>query len=92
MLAFRDVLAGIVAEKGVNGITRSAVLDGLHHLTSFDAGGLMGRTNVADKVSTSCFVLTQVRSGKFVRVHPKRKATFDCSAANHVEIEEDFLK
>ena len=91
-LAFRDVVAGIVADHGVNGITRAAVLDGLQRLTSFDAGGLMGRTNVADKVSTSCFVLTQVRSGKFVRIHPKRKGTFDCRAANHVEIKDDFLK
>lgn len=91
-LAFREVLDRIVARDGVNGITRAALLDGLQHLTTFDAGGLVGTTDIAGKQVTSCFVLTQVRNGRFVRVHPKRPGTFDCSASNRVEVQGDFIK
>jgi hypothetical protein len=91
-LAFREVLDRIVTRDGVNGITRAAVLDGLQRLTSFDAGGLVGTTDIAGKQVTSCFVLTQVRNGRFVRVHPKRPGTFDCSPSNRVEIQGDFIK
>ena len=78
-LALREVLERIVATDGVNGITRAAVLEGLQQLTDFDAGGLIGRTDIAGKQVTSCFVLTQVRDGRFVRVHPKQPGTFDCA-------------
>src|SRR4051812_953215 len=91
-LAFGEVLDRIVARDGVNGITRAAVLDGLQHLATFDAGGLVGATDIAGKQVTSCFVLTQVRNGRFVRVHPKRPGTFDCSASNRVEVQGDFIK
>ncbi len=91
-LAFREVLDRIVAAGGVNAITRSAVLDGLEHLTRFDAGGLIGTTDIAGKQVTACFVLTQVRGGRFVRVHPKKPGTFDCSASNRVDIQGDFIK
>jgi ABC-type branched-subunit amino acid transport system substrate-binding protein len=91
-LAFREVLERIVTSDGVNGVTRAAVLDGLHHLTSFDAGGLVGKTDIAGKKVTSCFVLTQVRNGRFARVFPKRPGTFDCSVSNRVELQGDFIK
>jgi ABC-type branched-subunit amino acid transport system substrate-binding protein len=91
-LALREVLERIVRTHGVNGITRAAVLDGLQDLTDFDAGGLVGRTDIAGKQVTSCFVLTQVRGGRFVRVHPKKPATFDCTPSNRVNVEGDFIK
>ena len=91
-LAFREVLDRIVADDGVNGITRAAVLDGMQHLTNFDAGGLIGKTDIAGKQVTSCFVLTQVRKGRFVRVHPKQPGTFDCTPSNRVEVQGDFIK
>jgi ABC-type branched-subunit amino acid transport system substrate-binding protein len=91
-LAFREVLERIVADAGVNGITRAAVLDGMRHLTKFDAGGLIGETDIAGKQVTSCFVLTQVQDGRFVRVHPKRPGTFDCTPSNRVEVQGDFIK
>jgi ABC-type branched-subunit amino acid transport system substrate-binding protein len=91
-LAFREVLERIVTADGVNGITRGAVLAGLQHLTKFDAGGLIGTTDIAGKQVTSCFVLTQVRDGRFARVHPKKSGTFDCTPANRVEVQGDFVK
>ncbi len=91
-LAFREVLDRIVAANGVDGITRGRVLDGLRHLTDFDAGGLIGTTDIAGKRVTSCFVLTQVRNGRFVRVHPKQPGTYDCTPSNRVEVQGDFIK
>jgi len=91
-LAFREVLDRIVAANGVDGITRARVLDGLRHLKSFDAGGLIGKTDIAGKRVTSCFVLTQVRNGQFERVHPKRPGTYDCTSSNRVEVQGDFIK
>jgi hypothetical protein len=37
-------------------------------------------------------VLTQVKNGKFVRVTPTKKGTFDCKARNRLEIKLDLIK
>jgi len=89
-LAFSDALKDVVAKHGVNGITRSTVLAGLGTLTKFDAGGMVGTTNIAQKISSSCTMLEQFKAGKFVRSWPAKKATFDCKPANHVILEEDL--
>ena len=81
-----------VAEVGVNGLTRRSFLDaGIPTLTRFDAGGMLGTANIADKVSTPCFVLVQLRDGRFVREHPKKKGTFDCKPSNRLGIKADLL-
>ncbi len=90
-LAFQQVMNDVVAEKGVNGVTRQNLLDGLKQLTSFDAGGIIGTTDIANKKTSSCFVLIQVKNGKFVRVHPTKAGTFDCRKSNYVTIKEDLL-
>jgi ABC-type branched-subunit amino acid transport system substrate-binding protein len=87
-----DAIAKIVDESGVNGVTRAALFDQLNATTSFDAGGMLGTTNIAEREPSSCYVLTQVKSGKFVRVTPSKKGTFDCKARNLVEIELDLIK
>jgi hypothetical protein len=37
-------------------------------------------------------VLTQVKNGKFVRVTPTKKGTFDCKPRNRVLIKLDLIK
>jgi hypothetical protein len=37
-------------------------------------------------------VLEQVQNGKFVRVWPTKKGTFDCTPANHVTVKADLIK
>ncbi len=91
-IEFQQALDSVVKDQGVNAITRANLLTALQGLTSFDANGFIGKTNVGDKVSTSCFVLTQVQKGKFVRVWPKKKGTFDCKKSNHVTVKADLLK
>ena len=52
---------------------------------------MWGTTNVADKVPTPCFVLVQVKGGKFVRVHPQKAGTFDCKKSNNIEYQSDII-
>jgi hypothetical protein len=76
---FAQVIDGIVKDKGPNGITRAAVLESLRNVHDFDAGGLIPPTDIGGRKGGSCFVLMQVKSGKFVRVQPTKPGTFDCS-------------
>ena len=91
-LELQQALNAVVAKSGVNAITRVNLLDSLSKLTSFNAGGMIGNTNVAKKITSSCFVLEQVKNGKFTRVYPTKKGTFDCTPSNHVEVKADLIK
>jgi len=91
-IEFQQALQSVVKAKGNNGITRANLLDALKNMHSFDANGLIGKTDVGGKVTTNCFVLEQVQNGKFVRVYPTKKGTFDCKPSNHVTVKADFIK
>jgi ABC-type branched-subunit amino acid transport system substrate-binding protein len=91
-LELQQALNNVVQKSGVNAITRANLLDSLSKLTSFNAGGMIGTTNVAQKTTTSCFVLEQVKNGKFTRVYPTKKGTFDCTPSNHVNVKADLIK
>jgi hypothetical protein len=60
--------------------TRGALLNQLKKVTSFDAGGLLGPVNPAQKKPTNCFVTLQIKNGQYQRVDPKTKG-FDCSSS-----------
>ncbi len=91
-LLVSDAINKIVAASGVNGVTRQALFDQLDATTSFNAGGMLGKTNIAERDTTPCYVLTQVKNGKFVRVTPSKKGTFDCKPRNVLEIKLDLIK
>ena len=76
---FAQVANEIVADKGPNGLTRAAVLDGLKNTKQFDAGGFIPPTDVGAKTGSVCYVMMQVKNGKFVRVNPTKPGTFDCT-------------
>jgi len=85
-MAFADAINSVVAKDGVNGITRASTLAALRNLTDFDAGGMAGAHSFKDGRLSKCFVLTQFKSGKWVRVTPSKKGTFDCTPSNQVTI------
>ncbi len=89
---FRDIVDGIVKADGPNAITRAAVLTGANNIHNFTADGMIAPTDVGKRQATTCFALLQVKSGKFVRVHPKKKGTFDCKSADTVALELDLIK
>jgi ABC-type branched-subunit amino acid transport system substrate-binding protein len=91
-LELQQALQSVVKANGNNGVTRANLLNALKNMHSFDANGFIGKVDVGGKVTSSCFVLDQVQNGKFVRVYPTKKGTFDCKASNHVTVKADLIK
>ena len=75
----------------MNGVTRKALFDELATIHDFDAGGMLGTTDIGNRITTNCYVLTQVKNGKFVRVTPSKKGTFDCKKRNVLQMELDLI-
>jgi len=88
---FRDAVNSIVKKGGNNALTRERLLEAADQINDFTADGMMGRTDVGDRVPSSCFALLQVRDGEFTRVYPKKKASFDCNKSNLVTLELDLI-
>jgi ABC-type branched-subunit amino acid transport system substrate-binding protein len=91
-LLLSQAVEQIVKADGVNGVTRKALFEQLNSINNFDAGGMIGSTNIAEREVTNCYVLTQVKNGKFVRVTPTKKGTFDCKPRNSLQIKLDLIK
>lgn len=79
-LLLRDAINEVVEQDGNNGVTRAAVLEATAGITEFDADGMLGATNPGERIPSPCYVLSQVKGGKFVRVFPKKPGTFDCKS------------
>ena len=91
-LAFAEAAKAVVEKAGVNALTRENLLhDGIPTLTKFDAGGMIGAVNIAEKVPSACFMIDEFVNGKFARVYPAKKGTFDCKASNLVKIKADLI-
>jgi hypothetical protein len=63
----------------------------LRTTTAFNAGGMVATTDIGGRVPSACFMLEQYKNGKFVRVYPKAKGTFDCKPSNQVTFQSDLL-
>jgi len=77
-LLFQKVVDDIVAKDGPNAVTRAEILAQLATVHRFDSGGLLGDVDIASRKTGRCFVVVQVQNGKWVRVDPVKKGTFDC--------------
>jgi ABC-type branched-subunit amino acid transport system substrate-binding protein len=84
---FKNAVDKIVAADGPNGITRAKLLDTLKATKDFDANGWMGKKDL--KGFSPCFLIMQIKGGKFVRVYPEKVGTFDCNADNIVTVNLD---
>ncbi len=91
-LLMQQGIEEIVSSDGVNGVTRQALFDKLNGISDFDAGGMIGTTNIGERTPSPCYVLSQVKNGKFVRVTPSKKGTFDCKARNLIDVKLDLIK
>jgi len=90
-LFFNEAVEASIAGDN-NALTRKGVLDAAANIHDFDAEGMISPTDVGGRVANTCFVLTQVRDGEFVRVYPKKKGTFDCKKSNGATIELDLIQ
>jgi hypothetical protein len=87
-LFFRDAVNAAVEKNGVNGLTRANWLAAAKDIHSFDADGMLAKSDIPAKKATPCTSLFQVKGGKFVRVFPKKAATFDCNPKNVVTVKQ----
>jgi ABC-type branched-subunit amino acid transport system substrate-binding protein len=88
VLAFQQ--AANNANKAAGGLTRSSLLTALKNTTSFNAGGMVGTVNIGGKVPSSCFMVVQWNNGKFIRIYPTKKGTFDCTTSNRYTFSADL--
>jgi ABC-type branched-subunit amino acid transport system substrate-binding protein len=88
VLAFKA--AADDANKSSDGLTRASLLAALKNTTSFNAGGMVGTVNIGGKVPSSCFMLIQWNNGRFNRVYPTKKGTFDCTTSNRYTFQADL--
>jgi len=91
-MEFAEAAKAAVAKSGVNGLTRRSLLtDDIPTLTTFDAGGMIGTTNLPQSIPSPCFVLMQLKDGTYVRETPAKKGTLDCNPKNAVSIKADDI-
>jgi hypothetical protein len=87
-LFFRDAVNAVVKSGGVNELTRANFLAAAEKIHSFDADGMLATSDIPAKKATPCTSLFQVKGGKYVRVFPKKPATFDCNPKNVVTVKQ----
>jgi len=88
-LLLRDSVRDVVAKDGNNGLTRKNLFTELDTIHAFNADGMLGTTDVAGRVASPCYMLVQVKNGKYVRVNPSKPGTLDCSKKNNVTFQLD---
>ena len=92
-LFFRDVVNNVVKADGNNGLTRARFIDEAKKIHDFTAAvggqGMLGPTDVGAHKLNGCFVLTQVKGGKYVRIFPTAKGTLNCDSKNVTTIKLD---
>jgi ABC-type branched-subunit amino acid transport system substrate-binding protein len=91
-MLFKQVVEKIVESDGVNGVTRAKILDGLKNTTDFTADGWMGDQGKDLRGFSPCFLVMQVKSGKFVRVFPTKSGTLECDESAAVTVHLDPAK
>jgi len=91
VIAFRDAVNATVQVDGINGITRTSLVDGIRSLTDFSAEGMAGTHSFKDAKLTACFVETRLEHGKWHRVYPSKAGTFDCNPKNAIDITANLL-
>jgi ABC-type branched-subunit amino acid transport system substrate-binding protein len=88
-LLFKQAVEDAVAKGGNNAVTRADVLAAAKGITRFDAGGMIGANNIAERKTGPCFLVMQVKNKKWARVYPSKPGTFDCNAKNESTLQRD---
>ena len=81
-ILLRDAVNKAAETAGNKNVTRAEVLKATEGITHFDADGMIAPANPGQGIPSDCYVLNQVKGGKFVRVFPKKPGTFQCEKNN----------
>jgi ABC-type branched-subunit amino acid transport system substrate-binding protein len=82
-LLFQDAVNKAAATGTLNRETLFAALKDEH---SFTADGIIGPTDIGNRVGPTCEVLVQLQNGVWNRVDPVKPGTLNCASANSVTI------
>jgi Periplasmic binding protein len=85
-ILFQQALNDAVKEHGVNGVTRANLFTALRATGPFNAGGIVSGADIGKKTGSPCYLLLKWANGKYTRVHPTKKGTFDCTKSNYTTV------
>jgi branched-chain amino acid transport system substrate-binding protein len=85
-ILFQQALEDAVESKGVN-VTRADLFTALNATGRFNAGGMVSGADIGTKTGSPCYLLLEYNDGKYTRVHPTKKGTFDCTKSNYTTVE-----
>jgi len=85
-MLFQQALNDVVKSNGNDGITRANLFTALRATGPFNAGGMVSGANIGTKAGSPCYLLLEYNDGKFTRVHPTKKGTFDCAKSNYTTV------
>ena len=77
-------MSGLLWLDGLNkggALNQQALMAGLKQMTSFDANGLVATNNPAQKKPPTCYLLIDIKGGKFVRDPSDPPTGFNCKNA-----------
>ena len=81
---FKQAVDDVVSAQGPNALTRANVLKALANVKDFTDGGWIGKKD--PKGFSPCFVIIQLKGGKWTRVYPEKTGTFDCADSNITKV------
>ena len=81
-LLFEQTARQVIQASGDNGLTRVRLLGAVGTIHAFNAGGILGATDVGARQPTGCFMLLTVKNGHFVRSYPTTPGQLDCGTQN----------
>lgn len=81
-LLFEQAARQVIQGSGNNGLTRVRLLGAVGTVHAFNAGGILGATDVAARQPNGCFMLLTITNGHFVRSFPTAPGQLDCGAQN----------
>jgi ABC-type branched-subunit amino acid transport system substrate-binding protein len=85
-ILFQQALNDAVKEHGVNGVTRANLFTALRATGRFDADGMVSGADIGKKIGSPCYLMLEWNDGKYTRVHPTKKGTFDCKQSNYATV------
>jgi ABC-type branched-subunit amino acid transport system substrate-binding protein len=86
-ILFQQALEKAVDDNGVNGVTRANLFDALNATGRFNADGMVSGADIGTKTGSPCYLLLDYTDGKYTRIHPKKKGTFDCTKSNYTTVQ-----
>ena len=86
-ILFQQALEDAVKDNGVNGVTRANLFTALDATGRFNADGMVSGADIGTKTGSPCYLLLEYNDGKYTRIHPKKKGTFDCTKSNYTTVE-----